>query len=154
MLSLRQEWHPRGLPYIYADPKLRYGANLLPVDYAPPSLTSPLFSYPYARTREALQRLRRAGAHNVERRHLENERDAWVKRHAGAFDRVLIDAPCSGLGSLRRRPEARWRKQPGDIPALSSLQRELLDHAAGLVRAGGVIGYSTCSPHLAETPTR
>ena len=69
----------------------------------------------------------------------------------GTFDRILIDAPCSGLGSLRRRPEARWRKQPGDIPALAALQRELLDHAAGLVRPGGIIGYSTCSPHLAET---
>ena len=56
-----------------------------------------------------------------------------------------------GLGALRRRPEARWRKQPSDVPALATLQSELLNHAAELVRIGGVIGYATCSPHLAET---
>lgn len=67
------------------------------------------------------------------------------------FDRILIDAPCTGLGALRRRPEARWRKQPGDVPALASLQKELLEHASGLIREGGVIGYATCSPYLAET---
>lgn len=70
---------------------------------------------------------------------------------AEKFDRILIDAPCTGLGALRRRPEARWRKQPGDVPALVALQKELLDHASGLVRVGGVIGYATCSPHLSET---
>lgn len=71
---------------------------------------------------------------------------------AGAsFDRVLVDAPCTGLGALRRRPEARWRRQPGDIPALVKLQRELLASAIQLTRPGGVIVYSTCSPHLAET---
>ncbi len=68
-----------------------------------------------------------------------------------SFDRVLVDAPCTGLGALRRRPEARWRKQPGDIPALSKLQRELLGAAARAVRPGGVICYATCSPHVAET---
>lgn len=73
------------------------------------------------------------------------------RQMAGEFDRILIDAPCTGLGSLRRRPEARWRKQPGDVPALAGLQRELLDHAATMLRQGGVIGYSTCSPHIAET---
>jgi 16S rRNA (cytosine967-C5)-methyltransferase len=67
------------------------------------------------------------------------------------YDRILVDAPCSGLGALRRRPEARWRKQPGDLPALVALQGQLLDHAADLVRPGGVIGYATCSPHIAET---
>ncbi|NOS00346.1 RsmB/NOP family class I SAM-dependent RNA methyltransferase [Mycobacteroides abscessus] len=70
---------------------------------------------------------------------------------AASFDRVLIDAPCTGLGALRRRPEARWRRQPGDIPALVKLQRELLASAIQLTRPGGVIVYSTCSPHLAET---
>lgn len=69
----------------------------------------------------------------------------------GAFDRVLVDAPCTGLGALRRRPEARWRRTPSDIPPLTHLQRELLDSAIAATRPGGVVGYVTCSPHLAET---
>ncbi|HXS61829.1 MAG TPA: transcription antitermination factor NusB [Streptosporangiaceae bacterium] len=73
---------------------------------------------------------------------------AW---RAGAFDRVLADVPCSGLGSLRRRPEARWRRQPDDIVALAGLQRGLLTSALDAARPGGVVGYVTCSPHLAET---
>ena len=67
------------------------------------------------------------------------------------FDRVLLDAPCSGLGALRRRPEARWRKTAADIPGLVTLQRELLESALRLVRPGGVVLYATCSPHLSET---
>lgn len=67
------------------------------------------------------------------------------------YDRVLVDAPCTGLGALRRRPEARWRKQPGDLPALTVLQRSLLANAATLVRPGGLLEYATCSPHIAET---
>ena len=67
------------------------------------------------------------------------------------FDRVLVDAPCTGLGALRRRPEARWRRQPGDVPPLAKLQRELLASAIRLTRPGGVVLYATCSPHLAET---
>ena len=69
----------------------------------------------------------------------------------GTVDRVLLDAPCSGLGALRRRPEARWRRQPADLPPLTRLQGELLDAAALLLRPGGVLAYVTCSPHLAET---
>lgn len=69
----------------------------------------------------------------------------------GGFDRVLVDAPCTGLGALRRRPEARWRRQPKDLPELTKLQRELLAAAIALVRPGGVVLYSTCSPHLSET---
>lgn len=69
----------------------------------------------------------------------------------GVFDRVLLDAPCTGLGALRRRPEARWRRTPADVPALAKLQRELLAAATALVRPGGVVLYATCSPHLAET---
>jgi 16S rRNA (cytosine967-C5)-methyltransferase len=65
-------------------------------------------------------------------------------------DAVLLDAPCSGLGALRRRPEARWRRQPGDIPGLVTLQRELLAAAATLVRPGGILAYVVCSPHLDE----
>ncbi|GAA4400485.1 16S rRNA m5C967 methyltransferase [Tsukamurella soli] len=67
------------------------------------------------------------------------------------YDRVLVDAPCSGIGALRRRPEARWRKQPADVRDLVVLQLELLAAAADLVRPGGVVLYSTCSPHVAET---
>lgn len=67
------------------------------------------------------------------------------------FDRILIDAPCSGLGALRRRPEARWRKQPADIPPLAVLQGELLDAAVGALVPGGLIAYVTCSPATAET---
>lgn len=67
------------------------------------------------------------------------------------FDRILVDAPCSGLGSLRRRAEARWRKNRSDIKQLAEIQRGLLLSAAGAVRKGGVIAYVTCSPALAET---
>jgi len=67
------------------------------------------------------------------------------------FDRVLVDAPCTGLGALRRRPEARWRRSPADVPGLVKLQRELLASAIELTRPGGVVAYATCSPHLAET---
>ena len=69
----------------------------------------------------------------------------------GGFDRVLVDAPCTGLGALRRRPEARWRRTPSDVSALTGLQAELLDSAVGATRPGGVVAYATCSPHLAET---
>ncbi|MCA0330875.1 MAG: rRNA cytosine-C5-methyltransferase [Actinobacteria bacterium] len=69
----------------------------------------------------------------------------------GSFDRVLLDAPCTGLGVLRRRPESRWRRSPSDVAELSALQRALLSAALRSVRIGGVVGYATCSPHLAET---
>jgi 16S rRNA (cytosine967-C5)-methyltransferase len=69
----------------------------------------------------------------------------------GTFDRVLADVPCSGLGSLRRRPEARWRKTPADVQGLAELQRRLLESALDSVRPGGVVAYVTCSPHVAET---
>lgn len=72
-------------------------------------------------------------------------------RLAGSFDRVLLDAPCTGLGALRRRPEARWRKQPRDIPELTALQIELITAAASAIAPGGILAYVTCSPHRAET---
>lgn len=75
-------------------------------------------------------------------------------RNAGlepGFDRILVDAPCSGLGALRRRPEARWKKQESDVAELQVLQKELLNAAVGLLRPGGVVVYSTCSPDLRET---
>jgi 16S rRNA (cytosine967-C5)-methyltransferase len=67
------------------------------------------------------------------------------------FDRILVDAPCSGLGALRRRPEARWRKTPADIATLTTLQEQLLLSAIDALTPGGVVAYVTCSPHLAET---
>jgi 16S rRNA (cytosine967-C5)-methyltransferase len=73
---------------------------------------------------------------------------AWRR---AAFDRVLADVPCSGLGSLRRRPELRWRRSPRQLPELARLQRTLLATALDSVRPGGVVGYVTCSPHIAET---
>ncbi|MEU7854753.1 transcription antitermination factor NusB [Nonomuraea sp. NPDC049141] len=73
---------------------------------------------------------------------------AW---RPGAFDRIMLDAPCTGLGALRRRPEARWRRDPAGIAELGRLQRRLLDAALDAVRPGGVVAYVTCSPHLAET---
>ncbi|MFT4009280.1 MAG: transcription antitermination factor NusB [Nocardioidaceae bacterium] len=75
-------------------------------------------------------------------------RPAWPR---DTFDRVLVDAPCTGLGALRRRPEARWRRRPEDLAELVPLQRVLLDRALDCVRPGGVVAYATCSPVLAET---
>ncbi|MBK0421484.1 rRNA small subunit methyltransferase B [Leucobacter sp. CSA2] len=77
--------------------------------------------------------------------------DAAFGGSAETFDRILVDAPCSGLGALRRRPEARWRKRPGDLPELTELQGQLLDAAAEHLAPGGLLAYVTCSPHLAET---
>jgi len=70
------------------------------------------------------------------------------------FDRVLLDAPCTGLGSLRRRPESRWRRTPADLTVLTRLQRDLIDSAVAALRPGGVLCYVTCSPHPAETVTQ
>ncbi|MBO3129025.1 RsmB/NOP family class I SAM-dependent RNA methyltransferase [Dermatophilus congolensis] len=69
----------------------------------------------------------------------------------GGFDRVLVDAPCTGLGALRRRPEARWRRVPRDVAELAQLQGQLLDSAIAATRVGGVVAYVTCSPHPVET---
>ncbi len=70
---------------------------------------------------------------------------------AGTFDRVLVDAPCTGLGALRRRPESRWRRTPEDLESLVPLQRALLRRAVELPRPGGLVGYATCSPLVDET---
>ncbi|MEY3279112.1 MAG: hypothetical protein RIR63_304, partial [Actinomycetota bacterium] len=69
----------------------------------------------------------------------------------GDFDRVIVDAPCTGLGALRRRPEVRWRRTLQDLRELTALQRELIQSAISALNVGGVLGYATCSPHLAET---
>jgi 16S rRNA (cytosine967-C5)-methyltransferase len=70
---------------------------------------------------------------------------------SSTFDRILVDAPCTGLGALRRRPEARWRKSLNDLKELVNLQRNLLNSAYELLKPNGVIAYVTCSPHIAET---
>jgi 16S rRNA (cytosine967-C5)-methyltransferase len=76
----------------------------------------------------------------------------WVgEDQPETFDRILLDAPCTGLGALRRRPEARWRKQPKDVAELSDLQSALIHAALGALKPGGILAYVTCSPHVAET---
>jgi 16S rRNA (cytosine967-C5)-methyltransferase len=70
---------------------------------------------------------------------------------SSTFDRILVDAPCTGLGALRRRPEARWRKSINDLKELVTLQRNLLTSAYKLLNPNGIIAYVTCSPHIAET---
>jgi 16S rRNA (cytosine967-C5)-methyltransferase len=73
---------------------------------------------------------------------------AWT---GGPYDRILLDAPCTGLGALRRRPESRWRRTEADLDDLTALQLRLLTRAGELLRPGGIIAYVTCSPVLAET---
>jgi 16S rRNA (cytosine967-C5)-methyltransferase len=97
------------------------------------------------RVERAAIRLQRAGVHNVERRGLSSERDPWVKRHAGAYDRVLVDAPCTGVGTWRRNPDARWKLTPDYLRELLDLQRRIFDSAARLVKPGGRLIYATCS---------
>ena len=75
----------------------------------------------------------------------------YSEKHVEEFDRILLDAPCTGLGALRRRPESRWRKRQTDVAELTKLQEELLQSAWNCLKPGGVLAYVTCSPHLAET---
>ena len=79
------------------------------------------------------------------------ELDPAERGAPGGFDRILLDAPCTGLGALRRRPEARWRKAPTDVAELTALQGELADAAFRALAPGGILAYVTCSPHTAET---
>lgn len=97
----------------------------------------------------AVRRLRRAGVHNVER-HLLTAGDKWAKRRSGSFDRVLVDAPCSGTGTWRRNPDARLRTTRQDLDELLVKQAQILDKAATLVRPGGRLVYATCSILSAE----
>ncbi|MGH7040667.1 MAG: RsmB/NOP family class I SAM-dependent RNA methyltransferase, partial [Acetobacteraceae bacterium] len=92
----------------------------------------------------AIRRLRRAGVHNAER-HLLVPGDKWAKRRAGAFHRVLVDAPCTGTGTWRRNPDARTRLREQDLDELVVRQAAILDQAAPLVRNGGKLIYATCS---------
>jgi len=97
-----------------------------------------------ARLESAVRRLRRAGVHNVER-HVLGPGDKALKRRAGSFDRVLVDAPCTGIGTWRRNPDARRRLAPADLAELVPKQAAILDRAAELVRNGGKLIYATCS---------
>ncbi len=97
----------------------------------------------------AVKRLRRAGVHNVEQ-HLIVPGDKWAKRRAGSFDRVLVDAPCTGCGTWRRNPDARLRLTETDLAELVVKQAAILDTASRLVRPGGRLIYATCSLLPAE----
>lgn len=95
---------------------------------------------------EALKpRLKRSGLSNVHPAQIAHERDDRVKRLAGKIDRVLVDAPCSGLGTLRRNPDLKWRQSPKAVAELQAKQRAILDSAARLVKPGGRLVYATCS---------
>ena len=97
----------------------------------------------------AVRRLRRAGVQNVER-HLVAPGDKWAKRRSGTFDRVLVDAPCTGTGTWRRNPDARGRLRELDLAELVPKQAHILDDAARLVRPGGRLIYATCSIFIEE----
>ncbi len=90
-------------------------------------------------------RLARSGLQNVQALLIAHERDAKVKRLAGKFDRVLVDAPCSGLGTLRRNPDLKWRQSPESVVELTQKQAAILEAAARLVKTGGRLMYATCS---------
>jgi 16S rRNA (cytosine967-C5)-methyltransferase len=82
---------------------------------------------------------------------LEGDGTRFATEAPAGFDRILLDAPCTGLGALRRRPEARWRKQESDVQDLTAMQAALLDAAVAALKPGGILAYVTCSPHLGET---
>ena len=95
-------------------------------------------------------RLARSGLSNVHPARIEHERDTKIKRLAGKVDRVLVDAPCSGLGTLRRNPDLKWRQSEDSVAELTVKQAAILDAAAKLVRPGGRVVYATCSLLTAE----
>ncbi|AWK89010.1 RsmB/NOP family class I SAM-dependent RNA methyltransferase [Azospirillum thermophilum] len=97
------------------------------------------------RLKRAAERFRRAGLHNIEPHPLTSERDPWVKRHKRKFDRVLVDAPCSGTGTWRRNPDSRWRALGPGLDQLVPLQASILESASRLVKPGGRLIYATCS---------
>lgn len=97
------------------------------------------------RLKRTKERLKRAGAFNVELRELSGLQDKWIKRQKERFDHVLVDAPCSGSGTWRRNPDQKWNVTLKDIQELTALQKSLLDSAAPLVKRGGSLIYATCS---------
>ena len=98
-------------------------------------------------------RLARSGLSNVYPVQIAHERDDRVKRLAGKIDRVLVDAPCTGLGTLRRHPDLKWRQTPETLAALGPTQRDILEAAGKLVKPGGRLVYATCSPLVEEDET-
>ena len=114
--------------------------------------TGRLYAFDVAEKRLAKfkPRLARSGASNVDTRHIESERDPKLGRLAGKLDRVLVDAPCSGLGTLRRNPDLKWRQQEKDLAELNAKQAAILRAAAKLVKPGGRLVYATCSVLVEE----
>jgi 16S rRNA (cytosine967-C5)-methyltransferase len=114
--------------------------------------TGRLYAFDVAEKRLAnlKPRLARSGLSNVHPVRIEHERDARVKRLAGKADRVLVDAPCSGLGTLRRNPDLKWRQNPTAIAELGAKQASILAAAATLVKPGGHLVYATCSLLIEE----
>ncbi|KAF0146546.1 MAG: 16S rRNA (cytosine967-C5)-methyltransferase, partial [Rhodospirillaceae bacterium] len=106
------------------------------------------------RLERAARRLRRAGVYNVTSHLLEGHTDSWYKRARDRFDRVLADVPCTGTGTWRRNPDARWRLQPEDVAELTARQADILLRAGRLVRPGGRLIYATCSLLAAENETQ
>lgn len=106
-----------------------------------------LYAFDVSATRLARlkPRLGRSGLSNLHPHAIANENDTKVKRLAGKIDRVLVDAPCSGLGTLRRNPDLKWRQSPESLAELAAKQARILEAAAGLVKAGGRLVYATCS---------
>ena len=97
------------------------------------------------RLERSAPRFAKAGVDNVRRHALKPGNDPWIKRQKGRFDRVLVDAPCSGVGAWRRNPDARWSRGQPPLAELTALQAEILPRAARLVRPGGLLVYATCS---------
>lgn len=95
-------------------------------------------------------RLARSGLSNVHPVRIESENDIKIKRLAGKLDRVLVDAPCSGLGTLRRNPDLKWRQTPESVAELTTKQASILSAASALVKSGGRLVYATCSLLEAE----
>jgi 16S rRNA (cytosine967-C5)-methyltransferase len=98
-----------------------------------------------ARLARLKQRLKRSGLSNIHPHLLANEHDIKVKRLAGKIDRVLVDAPCSGFGTLRRNPDLKWRQSPQSVAEMHLKQGSILQAAAALVKPGGRLVYATCS---------
>ncbi|MBM3618610.1 MAG: RsmB/NOP family class I SAM-dependent RNA methyltransferase, partial [Alphaproteobacteria bacterium] len=97
------------------------------------------------RLEQIVKRIRRAGADNIQRHAIESESDAFIKRHKGSADVVLIDAPCSGSGTWRRNPDLKWRFAQQDLDEVTAIQTRVLASAARLVKPGGRLVYATCS---------
>ncbi|CAA7612905.1 RsmB/NOP family class I SAM-dependent RNA methyltransferase [Magnetospirillum sp. UT-4] len=106
------------------------------------------------RVDKAGERFRRAGVHNVSRRVIEGAADKWIKRSAASFDRVLVDAPCTGTGTWRRNPDAKWQLTEQTLAELMESQRVILASAARLVKPGGRLIYATCSVLAEENETQ